>query len=569
MAATKCAKCGASLSPAQRFCGICGTPVAEQPAGAAGLWERRPGEIAARVDFERGGFWDRGEVRVGEGTKALLLSRGELIGELAPGGYSESRLKGLIGATPHQVHLIAYDAGDISLALTVRDVFTVDPVRLDVDCQVVVRIDDARLFVTNVIKSNALYTEGDLRGLVYEELHNGFQEHLSRRKAAELSGDLDHKHEVEVSLSRHLAETLRRDGLEVIQLRTLRYRHERLDRQRGVREEIVLGAAEAEIALEGRQRRFEALARDEQQAIIEASAEAERLFERNRVRARLREALGGDRMDELRAKDGLEAFELEMGKSGMLRDDERETLRRTLEERRGDAEMTRRHLVEKLDLEHQAELARIARLEEIEIGRLQDDYENERDERDLTRGMEALRQLKALQREKADAEAERTLRVERERGLIEAERLRALSQVSTEALIATSGAEQAKILADLKRTETLASLSEERILALAAENSPEVAKAFQERFRSLGTDKITELYERMLADRDRTTAALHATQSEALGAIRDVAAASTGRQGAGGGARGSSADKVVVCSRCRVEVAVGQKHCSNCGAEMF
>jgi len=458
----------------------------------------------------------------------------------------------------------------------------------------VVRIDDARLFAVNELKSQLLYRDGDLRSLLYEELHSAFQEQLRTRAAADLSGDLDAKREIEAAIHRHLAETLRRDGLDLVQLRTLRYRHQRLDQQEGMREEIVLAAAEADIDLEASQRRFEALTRDEQQEIIEASASAERAFERNRIRSRLREALGAERMDELRSGDALEAFELEIKKAEMLREDERESLRGTLDQRREDADLARRHLLEKLEREQALELERIQTLggvdteidrqrrlrqAEIEIRRTQDAYEREREDAETRQeqehaagALELMRNMKEARREDADADTDRVLRTERERAAIEAERLRALSDASVEALIATSGDEQGRILADLKRTETLASLSQDQILAMAAERSAEVAKAFEERFRALGAERTTELYERLLRDRDAGTEALRDTQKDAVAAMREVGVAGAGSAASadsGGGSRKAGAKKVLICSRCHTEVPVGQKHCSNCGTEMF
>lgn len=594
MPATQCADCGAPLEATSRFCGACGASATEAPAISRGSWTRRPGEIAARIGSEQLAKVGRDGFEVPHGTKALLLVGGELAAELPAGRHPEARLKDLLGTSPRDASLIAYDAADIAFDLSVRDVFTTDPVRLDIDCRVVVRIDDPRLFAVNELKSREVYRDGDLRGLIYEELHNSFQEHLRTRAAADLSSDLDAKREFEAAIGRHLAETLRRDGLDLIQLRTLRYRHQRLDAQKGMQEEILLAAAEAEIGLEGRQRRFEALSRDEQQAIIESSAEAERVVERNRVRARLREALGADRMDDLRSGDALAAFKLEMDKAELLREDERESLRSTLEEKRSDADQARAHLLAKLEREQAVELERLTTLggvdteierqrrlreAEIDIRRSQDTYDREREDAETRQDQEhaagaldLVRKMKETRREEADADTDRVLRTERERAAIETERLAALSNASVEALIATSDEEQARILADLKRTETLATLSKDQILAMAAERSPEVAKAFEEQFRSLGTERTTELYERLLSDRDAGIEALRATQSEAMAAMRDVGVAGAGKAPAAGVAGGASAtdeNKVLICARCRTEVPVGQKHCSNCGTEMY
>lgn len=105
-------------------------------------------------------------------------------------------------------------------------------------------------------------------------------------------------------------------------------------------------------------------------------------------------------------------------------------------------------------------------------------------------------------------------------------RLEQLSKMGPEALIATAPIDQARVLADLKKTEALKGMSEEQILALAAQNSPEVARAFQEKFRAIAageaTQQVKEMYERMLTDKD---AAVQRAQQDADKRAKDVSEA--------------------------------------------
>ncbi len=80
--------------------------------------------------------------------------------------------------------------------------------------------------------------------------------------------------------------------------------------------------------------------------------------------------------------------------------------------------------------------------------------------------------------------------------------LQQLSQMSAELLISVPETEQAQILASLKETETLAGMTEEQILERAAENSPEVTRAFLEKLRTLLAEQRTEMYQCILADRE-------------------------------------------------------------------
>ncbi|GAB4496658.1 MAG: hypothetical protein OHK0052_06910 [Anaerolineales bacterium] len=110
-----------------------------------------------------------------------------------------------------------------------------------------------------------------------------------------------------------------------------------------------------------------------------------------------------------------------------------------------------------------------------------------------------------LTRERDQREFELTR--ERDRQRHEEERLKLISAMGPEALISVSGAEQARLLADLQKTQALKGMSAEEILALSAEKSPEVARAFQEKFRALAAGEVAEkereMYERILAQ-DKT-----------------------------------------------------------------
>ena len=114
-----------------------------------------------------------------------------------------------------------------------------------------------------------------------------------------------------------------------------------------------------------------------------------------------------------------------------------------------------------------------------------------------------------LQRKKADFEQEiKRFENEERRRISEQEheirKLQTIATFSAEQLIATSQADQARILADLKKAEALKTMTDEQILAMAAERNPEVARAFQERYRAIATDealvKEKELYERLFGE---------------------------------------------------------------------
>jgi hypothetical protein len=202
-----------------------------------------------------------------------------------------------------------------------------------------------------------------------------------------------------------------------------------------------------------------------------------------------------------------------------------------------------------------------------------------------------------LQRQRAQADLE----IQKMRELHEQEikRLQTLGQLGSDALIAAAGPEQARLLADLKQTEALRGMTEEQILARAAEKSPEVAQAFVEKFRAMAAaqqpKQFQELYERMLAEQkamaqssaeshDRNAERMQTMFVKAMETQRDTATAFArgGNQppmiitSGGGlpsvvmpGTAGAVSGQVVICQKCHTPAPVGTKHCTNCGAAFF
>ena len=234
-----------------------------------------------------------------------------------------------------------------------------------------------------------------------------------------------------------------------------------------------------------------------------------------------------------------------------------------MENKRLDFELEKRSKIytEELRLERerlkiQAEKAQI----EIDLKKLykkqemlEQQTERDEDEADAMMGLRILEKLKEIKRldeeerrrivredelarEKAKLELE-ILRFEMEERRrtaerqFELERIKQIATLSTEQLISISPAEQGRVLADLKRTEALKDLSEEQILALAAEKSPEVARAFQERYRAMvdgkASEREKELYERLLGDQKGM---LDRLQMENEKRVRDINEAHKGAQ---------------------------------------
>jgi hypothetical protein len=179
-----------------------------------------------------------------------------------------------------------------------------------------------------------------------------------------------------------------------------------------------------------------------------------------------------------------------------------------------------------------------------------------------------------------------------QRHQLELEKIQALSSLSTDALIAAAPADRAAMLADLKRTESLRGFTEDQILAMAAEKNVEIARAFQEKFKSASSADIQRAYDRMLAMKDQNLADLKEMSREYARMIQDMynKGMETQRDTAShaaapgmtvitpGGATGvvqtgtgsaPPVPRMVVCPKCHLETAEGNKFCENCGNKFF
>jgi len=300
-----------------------------------------------------------------------------------------------------------------------------------------------------------------------------------------------------------------------------------------------------------------------------------------------------------------------------------------LARQRTDWELEQRRKLRQAEIENERERLRIEeekKRKQLELEQLQRRMERAEEREDAMLGLELLSKMKEIKR--LDEEERRRIaredEIARQKAALEMEirrwemrlrekemeqqhelaRMEYMAQMGTEALITLSGAEQARLLADLKKTEALKGMSEEQILALAAKDSPEVARAFQERFRAVADGQASarerEMYERLLSEKDarerEVAEAWRRSQQESVQAIKDLAEKSVdamrdigveqaqnrggqppiivtgtgGATGNAGGATGSAAAGAVpkgkkICPKCGRFVDEDWRFCGYCG----
>jgi len=595
----RCPGCEALIDSDSRFCPECGTIIAgvptgkkEEPTGEmVGLrWKRGSDDFAKRIDLERTESALQRGVVVEEGTRALLVSNGVLKATLEPGKYDlktftdalkESVIRGggnivagvagwfsaeakdsvdktveVLVYNPSTVLLI--DSGDVELDLNIDEVYTNDPLMIDIACNTVLRLEDARLFFVNVMKSRETYSITDLRNSLIGEIQNAFNEAIGQKSVKELHSNLSLKQEFENVVKEHLNRTLGQSyGLRFFQLRTIRYRNNRYDKIKGVNEETFLLVSESDARLSQRKRLFDVYDNEQLQVIFEETRKVQHTAQRQKVWADLRALVNSDKMNEIKSADDLEEYVHEINKGKYLREDEVSELLSGFEQ----SGKKRAFLLEKIDMEH--ELARerhgielrktqMVGVEENELAawevkakrerrefeealqrtrikketlgverevRIEDakadsdvkDLEREGDQKDLDMGLSAVERIKKMKAQE-----------KREEMNIEAERLERLSKVGIEALISSSGKEQAEMLKELKKTEMLKGMTEEQILAMGAANSKDLAEAYKEKYKGLSAEKQEALYEKMMAQKDNSMKTMQEMFNKALETQRDA-----------------------------------------------
>lgn len=699
----KCGNCGTENDATANFCRRCGQDLAraQMPMVVDNCWQRGADDFATRIDVRdlRGVLAT--DLTVEPGTRALLIADGKNIGVVDPGRYTVQTLVDRIPVlntlldSTKTFSAILTDVGSADLPFELTGLYTKDPLKISMKCELVLQMHDPLLFITNLMKGQRSFPLRSLRGYLFDEVVDAAQECIGKRSVDELSRNLQLKREMEVEMEAHLSRTLELAGMRLVQLRTLDYELGRYDKVRGVNEEYFLQISEEEAKNQGRKRVFDITKETWLQELAEDTAKAEIHEQRAAAWERMRRTVMAEQMNEIRSKDDFDVFMEDVDKKKLLRAEERENLKRDILERREDQDKLRAHLAAKADMERDYELktADLSLQRDLTGSQIRFELDTERQRLEGRVGLDTLRWESEIKRQRAESEfrreqgklddAERQVReignakaaneirisnakteaeiraAEREQDRLDGEmglallnqmqtqklalqhqermnqleqqklhldlqlqelrarteltmqekraaheqelqRLQVIGQMSSEALISVSGAEQGRILAELKRTETLKGMTEEQILAMAAEHSPQVAQAFIEKFKAMQSPELQkqlqQMYDKMLEEQKLSAKSLQETQesnarrlqemfNKALDSQRDTATAFSrttptqplvvvtpgGTQPTPITADGHSqvAGQVQICKKCRKPSVIGVKFCDNCGEAFY
>jgi nucleoside diphosphate kinase len=554
---------------------------------------------------------------VESGVRAIIFQGGALPVTVTAGAYDVNRPPADVNVAIPATAVIICE-GVTRVPLVYEGLRSVEDVSVDANVDVSFRVADAATLNANLMQGRDSLSVAELAQWLWSQSTSGIQVPMKQAPVAELDSNPELRSGLENKLRGHISEILRRNGLELVELRIVRFAAKDFDELRQQRAETFLAG--------------------------ERIADTERRAALNR---RLRETLTADRMDKFTSAKDFEDFirqtEHELGMKEVIREAEMESLRKDFEEKMEDRAIARRHLLERLELEHELEVLRRqnrisderlhqalsqqkARQDaewetvqnEVRIKKLVVDAElgDEKARIELVRmkaelGMslrkqkialdheeETLRNLRELARKAEeirlaehvkDEEAKRRIEEKEQAARHEVEKIRVLSE-----------AEQARLAADLRKTEVCAGMSQDQILALMAKDSPHIATAIAERARAQDatSTEMKALYEKILLDKDSQrlseadrlervmSRAMDAMERVAGGAaksertqkeeIKDVMSQGMDRMAGvatakAGNPAGPSpcADSQVVCPTCHRQSPAGTKFCGNCGYQFY
>ena len=298
--------------------------------------------------------------------------------------------------------------------------------------------------------------------------------------------------------------------------------------------------------------------------MIEKTTEVEKSEKLAQLHKRIREAALSEKMDEVRGEVDFEKFLNEIDIQKLLSKKERDDLIKKWKEEAEDHDRARATLLARTELEEKYQLRAAEIRSRGELSTLEQEYELqlerkrvemsiEVEEQKWTADLKKQRAIDEYANQKASNDVDLFIKFKREKMLLEnedadlavarrlnearanidleiqrldsehkreMERLEKLAVLGSEALISISPVEQAKIIQDLKRVETLKDMSEDQILALAAEKSPELGKVFEEKYRAIAEGKASErdreMYEKMLAGNEANQQQLMNYQKEVM-----------------------------------------------------
>jgi len=575
-----CPSCGASTVAEADYCPECGTELAGSSetdpatAGESGVFRLRDAEFARRVSrADLGdGFLDwlqqKQTVKVETGNQALLLENGELKTTLGPGKHTLDSLVRKLGdlRRGRDFAVFLVEDGTTTVTVGVSDLRTATDYLVDVAVELVVRVTDPQLFFTQMMSDRDAVTTDTFDRMLGDAVRDELEAVVARHERDDLYANRELKRDIQQDIEHQLRQTLERNGLGLVELRSFDYADD-LDDVRRERKDVAVAEERADVA-------------------------DDRLDVAKRNREREVESTVHDKRQEVREESAKKAADHELESQEKAQDHELESQEIAQRQDRDDMQRRHRHEAEREDLEHQEEKKTTRK--EGDVERREVEHEQDMSE------MEDLMDLK--KRKDMDgldvAEREEDIEMHREEHEVEMERerLQARDDVDLDTLASMDGVDEA--VAELAEIEKAEDLTPEQLEALGAQDSDELAKARQEahdadheRQRVADRDEFREEMREMMDDSmdrmqettesamdnmgDAASAAAEDTSDNVI--VSDAGGSSdsgdtTIVQGGGQGSDDRDTDDQrsddVACPECGTRLPASQQFCTDCGTEL-
>ncbi|MCP4648278.1 MAG: hypothetical protein GY852_11215, partial [bacterium] len=568
------------------------------------------------------------EVKVEEGTVALLFEDKKYEGSLVPGKHKlgTDGFWGTLGLGKGKRYVIVAKSSESIIELSVPRLFTSDPLSFQIDCRFSVKPKPGGEipFAVNLMANRNRLTVEDAKTVLYDEVRDAIQAWATNKSVEELATDLELKKQLSFELEAQLERTFHRYGLSFSGVETGNFHCPEWKGITEGRAEVFLQVSREEAEVEGKKLLFDVYNKSELQELAEETEKVALYEKKSQVWARIRRASNSEEMDKIGSEKELEDFIRSIDRDKLIKDTEFDEFGKDLRFTSGDNERNRAHLAILAEVHRKYEVKRaelagdrsltqqkveaeigLERLRfewkietelqkadlEVEKRRRQAELELELDDLEVTQEIRQEVERKQAQldakaeEQKQDIErrqAELDLKLEelKERHRLEMEKAETFDGLSIQALVSVSDPDKAPLLAEMARTETMKNLSPEQILAIAAQNSPELGKSVAELASGARSAEQKDFSERLMAEQKDSSTQMRETYQEfsqttkemfekALDTQAQVSSSfaqgmgnsvssgipGTGSIGAGG--------RVIVCRKCQVQSSVGTKFCAN------
>ena len=550
-----CPKCGNQLKPGAKFCGKCGTRIQAvvesqsiqnasqtgskqlEAVGNSGFvrWTMLPGQIAVKITEKE--FDDYGKIKglvIQDGTKALFFVNGKIVTELEAGSYKLSELKedeagtrggflgflqragaaavraatsllrALTGNTEKPaISVVLVRSTDFPLVFSVKDANT-SGVRSEVGLHLLCKVANINEFYRNLLL--------DKKFVGFEEMQAALNLVVRNQVNSAVSGYTPDRVDNNPELAQAVLNLLQTGIMDVYpfveikKILQLTAEHQGLENLRRMGEELYVSEQE----LSHLQKRNDFLNRLQsvrnEQETIELSADYKHQLDTGAIEANFRARkleiykqmeltqdeqekfdlmlAAEKKLREAQTQEQVDAALHEYQKSGMLREQEIDQLR---------------HLGRMADLRNTQEYDMAELRGELAIKREQDNYSDERRDKDAKFQDSRRRAELELEKEEQLNQIEmlrqaQALRVEREN----AEHQRELERENA-ARAHEEEMQRQQLEAKLENQRIYAGMSFEQIMAANPDISPDAAKALAQKFASEGKEELLRAREADMA----------------------------------------------------------------------